>query len=414
MNRIDSSCSRTIHAPLRVYLACGLVLVLTLLCVMLTACTPSREIERMSKLPFPQSNLQEMLGIVDDLFDPDGTVHHYASELTEEGHEQLVPVPLREAHVGMYIWFGQSRYFVKVGSDTVKVPNDGHLIAQLNHLPSPHELRGLAGVDGVELTDTHDLDKILQVLEKVGLNTLILKDVRMGLAGVEALNKMQNLREVYFYGVRSVSLAKFTSSGIAKLHVKAVEPESVLPSILNGCRQVRDLSLQDGALTEETVSAITNMIDLTHLFLNHSNLNDRWLARIVPNPRWHLCQLEMHQTGITDLGLNSACKQLSLENLNLSRCAVTDSGLRSVVQLTNLQVLDLANTNTSDQTVSLLPKLKKLWRLNISNTKISPACFVYLSKMKTLRVLTLGRQGFSFDLLLKLKKELPDCDIQVN
>lgn len=113
-----------------------------------------------------------------------------------------------------------------------------------------------------------------------------------------------------------------------------------------------------------------------------------------------LRHLELHMTGLTDLGVE-ALSQLPLEVLwlgpritdrslevlgrmptlrHLDLCAhmVTDEGVRALAGLGNLTVLWLTRCSITDESVAVLSGLSQLKELNVNDTGITAAGFAKL------------------------------------
>ena len=98
--------------------------------------------------------------------------------------------------------------------------------------------------------------------------------------------------------------------------------------------------------------------------------------------------------------------------LRLGRTSVTDAGLARLAGLTTLERLHLENTKIGDAGLAHLRGLKKLVYLNLYDTQISDAALEHLTGMKNLKNLYVWRTKVTEPGIAKLKKALPDLDVE--
>jgi hypothetical protein len=100
---------------------------------------------------------------------------------------------------------------------------------------------------------------------------------------------------------------------------------------------------------------------------------------------------------------------------------ITDEGLVHLEGLSALKFRWFGYIRISDQGMKHLSGLSKLTELHLGigdksafrdGSEFNDAGLVYLSDLKSLRKLTFARTNITGDGITKLKKDLPDCEIE--
>ncbi|MEX2288551.1 MAG: M56 family metallopeptidase [Planctomycetaceae bacterium] len=134
-----------------------------------------------------------------------------------------------------------------------------------------------------------------------------------------------------------------------------------------------------------------------------------------------LRKLNLGWTRIGKEGLEHIQGLTNLEDLYLERCKnVNDTGLAYVKGLTNLAQLTISQTGVTDVGMEHLKDLKKLTWLDLTGLPITDEGAKHLHGLKNLKVLFFSRVGdndlrpplVTVEAVQKLKKSLPNCDIQ--
>lgn len=154
-----------------------------------------------------------------------------------------------------------------------------------------------------------------------------------------------------------------------------------------------------------------DMTSLTHLPLRDVRLEGcrfvgdtcaETLARI-PTLR----QLELHMTGLTDLGV-AALAGLPLETLWLGP-RVTDAAMETLSKMPTLRHLDICAHNVSDAGAKMLASLPRLEILWLSRCDIGDECVEALAGISTLQELNVNCTRVTEDGLKTLRAALPNC-----
>uniref|UniRef100_Q026S1 Leucine Rich repeats (2 copies) n=1 Tax=Solibacter usitatus (strain Ellin6076) TaxID=234267 RepID=Q026S1_SOLUE len=120
-----------------------------------------------------------------------------------------------------------------------------------------------------------------------------------------------------------------------------------------------------------------------------------------------LRQVEMHMTGLTDDGL-AAMAALPLEVLWLGP-RITDRGMETIGGFANLRHLDICTHLITDEGVRALAGLQQLQVLWLTRSRVSDASIEVLSQFTGLRELNVNYTEITAQGLARLKLALPEC-----
>ncbi|MEK6247091.1 MAG: discoidin domain-containing protein [Planctomycetales bacterium] len=125
--------------------------------------------------------------------------------------------------------------------------------------------------------------------------------------------------------------------------------------------------------------------------------------------------VDFHLSGteLTDEGLNQVAQLKNVVWLNLKDTAITDAGLKYLAGLTGLKKLHLERTAVSDAGLAHLKGLNDLEYLNLYGTKVTDAGVDHLASLKNLKHLYLWKSKVTEDGAEKLRKSLPDLDVNL-
>ena len=200
------------------------------------------------------------------------------------------------------------------------------------------------------------------------LKVLALDDLWIGTAGIETLNPLTELEELYL-------AATVVDDDSAK--IIAAFPK--LKKLRLARTQVSDAAL-------ETLSARTSLEELD---LSENSL-------------------------ITNAGMAHLAKLTNLKKLNLWRVQISDEGALLLASLTKMEWLNLDNSMLGDAGLLLLKDMKALTFLHIGSTQVTEVGAPALFHLTTLNDLKLTRtaMGASDTAVTDLKNHLPDTAIQ--
>lgn len=219
-------------------------------------------------------------------------------------------------------------------------------------------MRGFDTVVAVRLLQDASTED-LQFLSRQPIQELHLFETQLTAAGIELLGKMQELREVEFGGVSSVSehLLKELSTlpHLEKLHFKPGEPltENVivsgglLISTPAGASSSEQPPLIDPSLSPSSLGVLQELSKLKSLSFRGMPISDEYLKEI--GRLQTLESLDLSGTDISDAGVSYLAQLSNLKYLNLSYTAVGDEGVAHFHSHSKMETFDLVDTKlTSD------------------------------------------------------------------
>jgi hypothetical protein len=152
------------------------------------------------------------------------------------------------------------------------------------------------------------------------------------------------------------------------------------------CRDVKNITFYGSKITDADLAHLEGLDRLVHLYLM--------------------------ETKITDAGLQHLEGLKQLQVLDLSDTAITDAGLERLKGLTKLRILELQGTRISDAGLKNLQGMTQLIAIRLGNTGVSDAGLEPLEDLKSLQVLALRKTKVTDAGIAKLKKALPQLQIQ--
>jgi hypothetical protein len=232
-----------------------------------------------------------------------------------------------------------------------------------------------------------------------------------------------------------------------------VNGDEVTPAFFHDLEQDKDLeelTIWSGPLTNETLEPISRLTQLKGLCLGEMRIDDGVFRHLRPlrnleylnlaytnirgdfgplagaplrDVRLEGCRLvgdacaislasfptlrnlEVHMTGVTDAGV-SALSALPLETL-WAGPRITDTGLQSIGQITTLRHLDLCAHMVTDEGVSALANLRGIKILWITRCAVTDESVPVLSSLRSLRELNVSHTGITAPGLDRLRAALP-------
>ena len=166
----------------------------------------------------------------------------------------------------------------------------------------------------------------------------------------------------------------------------AAPAEVQLPKVAAADPAALDKLRQGGALAMP-LAQNTNLVEVD-LNLNGDHVDDGFLLQLQPLDQ-QIHTLNLARTKVSDDGLKAVENLKNLRRLHLENTKITDAGLTHLKNLTNLEYLNLYGTQVTDSGLSELEGLKNLRALYLWQTKVTP------------------------DGVEKLKKALPQCQVNI-
>lgn len=141
---------------------------------------------------------------------------------------------------------------------------------------------------------------------------------------------------------------------------------------LTKCPSITSLRLPDATITEPTLVRLSEMTNISELFLDSNSLNMAAIRAIGRFPALTLLSLSHCQLGTREIQAIEDFQSLSrIRDIRLSGNDLSDpNGLRVLARLTGLERLELSFTGLTSDGMEKISHLKNLQYLNISSNKI--------------------------------------------
>lgn len=127
----------------------------------------------------------------------------------------------------------------------------------------------------------------------------------------------------------------------------------------------------------------------------------------LPDLEWAI----LHDTQLTDTGLQCLEGLTRLQYLDLEGTNIGDAGLEHLAGLTHLEVLSLDGTSITDARLEHLKGLINLVLLSLDSTQVSDAGLEHLRGLG-LQMLILENTHVTPEGVKKLREALPNCEIE--
>jgi Leucine-rich repeat (LRR) protein len=281
-------------------------------------------------------------------------------------------------------------------------------------------LLGLRRVRSVLLNETPITDNGLATIGR--LLTLTNVDLRgckvsnAGIAHLAGLSRLRGLKLTGKDGAATVdddgldAIAKLTSLKALALDHLWVSEEGLAK--LKGLERLEELYLAQTVVGDEALALFTQFPRLRKLRISQTQITSKGLSHLSKLDQ--LEDLDLSENGqLDDEGMAPLAGLKQLKRLNLWRVPITDAGVAHLKGLTNLQWLNLDNTQLSDAGLEYLREMKQLTFLHLGSTAVTDAGLEDLESLTALKDLKITRTAVTVDGVTKLKKKLPDTEIQL-
>jgi Leucine-rich repeat (LRR) protein len=233
--------------------------------------------------------------------------------------------------------------------------------------PAPLPARELR-VTEIDLARTAATDDGLAHLASLAsLESLVLKETRVGDAGLAHLRGLKKLRTLVLTGTA------VTGEGLARLQ---------------SLSELEDLILDGTRVDSAGLAHLRPLTKLRQLGLEKLPIDDAGAARLAPLTS--LRRLNLIDTKVTDAGLAHLKALTNLQALYLSHTRVGNAGMEHLLALKDLQVLELNRTGVDSAGLEHFGALKELHDLNLVNTRVGDAGMAYLASAVGLQNIALG------------------------
>ncbi len=247
----------------------------------------------------------------------------------------------------------------------------------------------------LNLNDNHIGDETLYAIEEIPIEKLELSRTNVTDRGVriQICKHMGNsLEELALTGCKLVGNDSIRAIGdnlhkLESLHITGVTFDDESFASLKKL-SLHHLYAEQTGISDDAVSALSDMTSLTILNLNFSTLTDRGIDHFKKLSK--LRELGLAQAPITDKGIAELANLKNLEKLDLGFTTISAKGLSSLAALTNLRSLYLYNTNLGNKDLESLTNFPNLDYLNLANGTITDGALDSICKLPNLHWLDVG------------------------
>lgn len=408
---------------------------------------------------------QRIRVIFDEAKQVPGPAKEYTNQFFSQAPVDLLGPALREHDGDLIAALRSIRATIKVqGGELVevKLPSSKTTDETLAHFA------GLMTLKKLDLSMCRDVtDEGAGHLKKLtGLEELDLFGTLIGNTGQSHLRNLTNLRRLSLSGVgteeglrhlRDLTNLESLRVGYGLGYPVTVDGLSHLRGLtklkqlrLDGCeisddslevislfRDLENLDMQDGRMSDEGLARLSGLIKLKRLSLKgcqrigdpgmahlrelvnmtaldvaDTMLTDASVIRLAERLP-HLSYLNLSGTNINDGSLQPIRSLKQLYSLSLSDTAITDAGIQALPQLPRLNQLSINRTAIGDAAIAHIASFPHLQNVWISDTKVTDVALEHLGKMAGLRVLKLDHTGITDAGMKHLAqlKELREIDV---
>jgi hypothetical protein len=163
--------------------------------------------------------------------------------------------------------------------------------------------------------------------------------------------------------------------------------------------------------TDEEMAYIQYTPDVRFLSLNGAAVSDDGVKYL--ESLQQLEHLSLSRTLLTDVGLESLETIVTLQRLYLMKTAISDAGLIHLRPLVHLELLHLADNEIGDAGLAHVKGLTSLRSLYIQNTKVTDAGLQQLRSLSSLETLDVRGTQVTQEGASRFKKALPNCRIKL-
>jgi Leucine-rich repeat (LRR) protein len=238
-------------------------------------------------------------------------------------------------------------------------------------------------------------DDVLELLaSQHSLRTLLMKGPQATDKGLAFLKNQPNLEELYIWDSTEIS-----DEGLEDIR---------------GLVKLKKLHLDKSKITDRGFLALAGLTEMEHLVLQSHSFSDRGFSAVagMKNLKW-LCVggSKDRLSLISDESLSLIKNMTNLSSINLSYSRITDKGLVHLQGLTKLEILDLDGCKVGDGGLKCFAGLVNLKWLILNDSSVSDAGLGFLLGLPKLQLLQLSGSKVSANAKQQLKDKLPSLRI---
>lgn len=175
-------------------------------------------------------------------------------------------------------------------------------------------------------------------------------------------------------------------------------------------KRLQELGLSSCRLSDGALVVFPHLDSLAHLNLANNQIGDSVVTSLAKANLDELLTLNMSRTDLTDRSLASIALLKRIKTLVLSGTRIENV---EALSASPIKALDLSWTPLSGRAVQQLSDIPQLQALNLYGTPITDDALSTLAALKSLGLLTVGNTNLSEASIDSLRKNLPDCRVNV-
>jgi Leucine-rich repeat (LRR) protein len=200
----------------------------------------------------------------------------------------------------------------------------------------------------------------------------------------------------------SLPFHKFKLRGIGLEGLRNLTPEDFAG--FRHCRSIKELNLNDTAVTDEHLKVFENTTAITRLSLNGAKVTSKGLSYFAGCGRMRI--LSAWAVPVDDTFIRSVANP-EFTFLNLGATRITDASMEAFGGFSKLTWATLNLTGLSDKGVACLKDAKQLTYLGLNGSKITDQSAEVFATMENLEELTLNETSFTDGGLDRLIQTVP-------
>jgi hypothetical protein len=175
--------------------------------------------------------------------------------------------------------------------------------------------------------------------------------------------------------------------------------------------QLRRILSNGTDLSDEGMKYLKPLKNLSTLVANGSLIKGPGLSVLAELPE--LRYLELARSAMRGCDFSKLAPLKKIVAIDLSGCALTDTVCMYLNQMHTMIFLNIAKNKITDEGISHLVNLNHLTEINLINTAVTPRAALSLAKLPMLQHVILGENQFSEPAVLRFKKALPKCSVEL-
>jgi hypothetical protein len=164
-------------------------------------------------------------------------------------------------------------------------------------------------------------------------------------------------------------------------------------------------------LSDEGLKNLKSLKNLKEINACGTLIKGTGLSALVDLPA--IKHLNLARNGMRGCNFSQVSPLKNLMDMDLSGSSIGDEACVYLNRLTTLQWLNAAKNKITDVGISHLTGLKNLNQINLMGTLVTPASAVSLAKLPSLTHVILGEKQFSEAGVVRFKKALPKCFVEL-